>query len=150
VNDRSIPITRRSALRTGGLAALAAGLLGSAGTGTAAAQPASAAPLVVGTTTNIDDLVAESLAHLARSNAACTAVDDVEEALKATLSPEQLALFTDYEHAAHHSEWAAEQMYVAELARHLPGLAPMVWAMWHHVIEGEIGVCCLPEDDDKA
>jgi hypothetical protein len=54
---RPVPtLTRRSAIRTGGLAALAAGLLGTVDATEASTPPA---PTIVGTTTNMADLIKE-------------------------------------------------------------------------------------------
>jgi hypothetical protein len=36
-------------------------------------------------------------------------------------------------------------MYIAEIGRHLPGLAPALWAIWSHMTDGaKTGECCLP------
>ena len=140
MNDTTV--SRRRALQTGTLATIAAGLLGT--TTTASAQPSTAAPLVVGTTTNMRALVADVEQHVTRSNAACERADMAENALQVTLSAEQRALFETYDQARHHRELESEELYLAEMARHLPGLAPAIWAMWDHVIQAKLGECCLP------
>jgi hypothetical protein len=101
--------------------------------------------LVCGTTTNMSDLVADVEQHVERSNAACERADTAEDALRATLSPDQRALFETYDRARIDRELESEQMYIADMARHLPGLAPALWALWYHVIEARLGECCLPD-----
>jgi hypothetical protein len=143
--NRQASITRRSAIRTTGLAAIAAGLLGAT-----RIEAASALPLIVGTVSNMDDLAAEVALYVKRGNAAWSAEDDAEAALSATLSPEQHVLFRAYADARNDRETAHENLYISEIARHLPGLAPAIWAIWFHMTEsgGGTGQCCLPETGD--
>jgi hypothetical protein len=140
---RRVPVTRRSAIRTGGLAALAAGLLGTTPAEASALPPAS--PLIVGTTTSMVDLVDEVRGYIADDNVTYEAEEAAEGALRETLGPEQHALFETYGQARTDREYITEQMYIAELGRHLSGLAPALWAIWSHMTDGtRTGECCLP------
>ena len=105
-------LTRRSALRTGGLAAIMAGLLGTSTAAPASAQPARSLATVVHT----DDLAAEC------------------RRLSAMLSPEQATLLRRFSDATSNGQTLCEEWQAAELARHLPGLAPAIRMVWTHTI----------------
>jgi hypothetical protein len=153
--SRKVPISRRSALRAGTLATLAAGLLGAAGT-----TPTSAAP-APGAITLEQILAASSAATRERLAAASLAVldryDEIpwrspdfysedDERLKAGISGEMYelhaAMMRDIERKTEmFSEWQ-----VAELVRHLPMLSPILTAGWEHIGNMQFtdaGVCCL-------
>lgn len=118
-------VTRRRAMATGGQAALAAGLLGS--------------------TTKVDAIAEEVRGCIEACNAAYEVADVAEAALRAALSPEQDLLFCRYQRAREDREYLTERMYVAELGRHLPGLAPALWAIFAHMTDGaSTGECCVP------
>ena len=142
-------ITRRAALRSGTLAALAAGLLGAAPTApTVEAAPASEpSPRVV--VVYVDDLAAESrrLAEMARDTQA--AMITAGQDLKARLGADAYQLvvaymegpFTDHAVAYH-------DLIIAEIIRHTPALAPTIRLAWQHAIDGsweDAGVCCTGE-----
>jgi hypothetical protein len=137
-------ITRRRAIGTGTLAAIGGGLLGTT-RAEASPLPPAGNP-IVGTTTNMADLVAGVQGYIAADNAAYTAEEEAEGVLRETLSLEQIALFKTYDQARTDREYVTEQMYLAELGRHLPGLAPALWAIWSHMTDGaRTGECCLPD-----
>ena len=138
-------ITRRSALTAGTLAALAAGLLGTTGARPAAAVEPTPAPLTVGTVTNVDDLAAEVRWRAEHVHGLYVAQEEAGAALKAMLTPEQARLFTAYEEAAISANLETWDLYVAELGRHLPGLAPAIRAIWLHIAESRHGRCCRPD-----
>jgi hypothetical protein len=145
--DRST-VTRRTALQAGTLAAIAAGRLGATTPPAVAAEPA---PLVLGTVTDTAPLVADSmrLARLCRETLLQAA--DAGEDLGDTFTPEQDALFRAYDDAlgAHHSATIA--LYLAEFYRHVPGLAPALFAVGQHIQEGfnAVGACCVPTGDES-
>lgn len=147
---RRVPLSRRSAIRTGGLAALAAGLLGAARAEASPVTPAS--PLIVGTTTNVDDLVEEVREYIEASNAAWSAQESLKGDLVEMLGPKQQEAFDAFERARDEADWTTQEMYLAELARHLPGLAPALWGLWRHILDDGrgLGKCCLPETGDDA
>src|SRR5436190_14924872 len=117
MNDTTV--SRRRALQTGGLAAIAAGLLGT--TTTASAQPSTAAPLVVGTTTNMRALVAEVEQQIELVRTHDRAVEVAQYVLYKTLTDEQKGLFRAYEEAGTRRDFEQMDLYVMDLGRHLPG-----------------------------
>ena len=140
-------ITRRSALRTGALASLAAGMLGSA-VPTEAAQPLPTPTLA--TVVNADDLAAEAGRRWVEVKAALGQLVEFQDEITARVSwdvanPLFLAE-SDYNEA--HSAWV-----MAELARHLPGLAPALLMLEHHIIETAYqkpGACCTVDEGYEA
>ena len=132
MNDQTV--TRRAALRTGGLAAIAASLLGTTTTAPSVAAQTPpplpwlgsiSAPDLANMTAEsqrLHDLCRETLIEAARLN----------QQLSATLTPEQDAL-SDVALGEHYG--ATLNWYMSELRRHLPGIAPALLAVWEHVRE---------------
>lgn len=86
---------------------------------------------------------------------------DKENALKATLHPAMWAAVHEALEQRDVMAQAFTDLLVAELGRHLPGLAPALMLVWDHVKEitpKNVGFCCIgngsfepghePEDDD--
>jgi hypothetical protein len=78
----------------------------------------------------------------------CTTVD----ARNATLTPEQQELVEAYDEAKDEHHSATFDWYIAEIGRHLPGIAPAITAVWAHVREetSQGSTCCLPDRDGDA
>jgi len=142
--DRTI--TRRHALRTGTLF-LGAGLLGNATTAAATAEPI-AIPSTLAAVVNYHDLTADCerlVAQLRGEEDAYWAAADV---LRATLSPEQVKLYTAFsdaqsDRAATYHEWVN-----AETARHLPAFSGVIRLLWFHIIAeptSALSSCCTPD-----
>jgi hypothetical protein len=104
-------------------------------------------PLVVGTTTNMADLVAEVERQIENVREHDRAVEDAEIALKATLTDEQQVLFRAYDEAENRRNFEQVDLYFLDLGRHLPGLAPAIWALSRHMFESRQGECCVPDGD---
>src|SRR4051812_43713652 len=102
-------VTRRAALRSGGLAAIAAGLLG-----TGKPEPVAAAPQTV--VINADDLAAECQRLYAEMLAAQAAHVALEQPIEAALGFEEMSAYADI--GTTHTV-AREQWIVSELVRHL-------------------------------
>lgn len=100
---------------------------------------------------NFPELQALALEKLAASREAMHASIDAGEALSALLSPEQQrAVWAFIDGPRDAMEMAWNDFLIAEFARHLPGLAPALLAVWHHIMEGNNethGLCCVPDDD---
>ena len=91
-------------------------------------------------------MAAESRRLHARCRETLAEATRAEDALGASLTPEQLVLFRTSDSALgeHHS--ATMAWYMAEICRHLPGIAPALVAVWEHVREERgAGVCCMPD-----
>lgn len=152
MNDRTrdlrnvSPLSRRAALRSGGLAALVAGLIGSAAT----PAHASGRDVVV---VNGDDLAATSIHVLAHHADEQAATETARERLWASLTAEQRRQLLVIEELKLNETNAWIEVIVSELGRHFPGIAPAVPLVWEHLLEqpvSDIGVCCgagrsLPE-----
>ena len=143
-------ITRRSALRTGGLAAVMAGLMGA---GTVSAAPMASELAARTVVVHVDDL-AEECRHL---NALYREkMDDHFDALgrfKATLTDEQFALFGRLIDSLGDSFVAEMGWQVAEIARHLPGLALAIRLVYEHTIVRTYdtpGECCTVANGFEA
>lgn len=148
-SGRQVPVSRRSALRTGGLAAIAASLLGTT-TAPVAAQTPALAPLPwLGSVAapGLADLTAECERLHDRCRETLHEAARLDRELDATLTPEQRdqSIAADNALGEHHS--ATIDWYIAEIGRHLPGIAPAIFAIWEHVREelGSPGVCCFPD-----
>jgi hypothetical protein len=126
-------VSRRSALRTGGLAAIMAGLLGTTITPAAAAEPI-AIPNVLPTVVNTDDLTADWMRLLAQVNAEDNAWWAADTALEATLSPEQRELYHKAVDATPDRDTTYHEWISAEMARHAPGFSTMIRLLWVHAI----------------
>lgn len=134
--------TRRTALRSGGLAAIAAGLMGgNAVAASHANQPHALAPLV-----NYGDLAAESRRLNDAVRVAHEALLEADARLRAEIGHDaawKASQRTDDAYA-HEIELFHDFMF-AELCRHLPGVAPALRVIRMHVFEqreSEAGVCC--------
>lgn len=133
-------VTRRSALRTTGLAALAASLLGTAPTTAAASTPQTLATVIDtgALAAHTDELLVRYHETVAAHLAATNAVADL-------LPRDQQHLLTDLDDAIAERHGAWGEVVVAEMARHAPGLAPLLWMLWQHVMEtrtADVGRCC--------
>lgn len=138
--DRSI-VSRRAALKSGGVAALAASLL-TVGAPVSAATPPAADP-------HMADLAVESLATLAEYRAAESEHRAAAAALLATLSPQQRELYLTLEAAANDRDAMRAMVTQREMARHLPGLSPALDLVWRHVEETDPinwAHCCTPDE----
>jgi hypothetical protein len=128
--------TRRSALT----AAVAAGL--ATAMPIATTPPAVAAAPAVATVVYADDVAAESRRILAEYSEARNRARALYDQLAATLSPEQMTLLREYSDEETASFMILEDVRVANVARHLPGLAPTLRMLWLHVdLSTE---CCTP------
>lgn len=132
--------SRRTALKSGGIAALIAGLAGTASSVSAAPDPGV-------TVVNAADLSAECRRLHAEMHAWADKERAAYEALAATLNAEQkrllhaLSAFTT-DHAVMEAEWR-----IAEIARHLPVVAPAIALLSDHTLEVSFdlpGRCCAP------
>jgi hypothetical protein len=138
-------ITRRNALRTGGLAAIAAGLIGTTTTPPVDAQPASTPPALA-TVVNVADMSAECKRLSEALHASMLASCDEQDRMKELMSPEAYKLAIGYVEgieARHNGLWL--DLMIAELIRHLPGVAPAIRMAVRHIYDGyyeDRGVCC--------
>src|SRR4051794_20290041 len=115
-------LSRRSASRTGTIAAIAASLLGTPTTTTVAAEPPVPTPALA-TVANADDLAAECKRLADALHAAASACCDEQDRLKAAISPDAYRPAIDYVEgieSRRHELWL--DLVVAELIRHLPGM----------------------------
>lgn len=139
--QRQVPISRRSAIRTGTLATLAAGLLGGTGTSTTV----SAAPVPEVVVINTDDLSAESRDHLAMYREAQDELAALELQLYSHLTEDQRVLYRRISDAHTAVDLAEEGMHLAELARHLAPISGLIRMLGEHVMlarRDAIGTCC--------
>lgn len=142
----SVPVTRRTAFRTAGLAVVVAGLLGSAGSADAAQTVGSELPNLPADTPPPVDL---SALTVEQRLAASQALLEARDRLMATLTSEQEALFDTYDTAAIAEANVTADYYAAEVARHAPSIAPVLSVLWPHVTEfdvnpADVGWCCRP------
>lgn len=130
-------ISRRHALKTGGFAALAASLL--APTNVAAAPPVTVAAVV-----DSAPLRAAADAQVVAMQRADRALAAIEDALWSQLTPVQRQLLDEYQGGMADLYTSIARLQIIEVARHFPGLAPALVAMWDHV-DGSDGSqdCCL-------
>ena len=92
-----------------------------------------------------DPLVRITLELLAEARAADRRRDAADEALKAHLPARAGRAYRAAVDAIDDARGAWADVHVAELARHLPGLAPTIRLLWAHVIDERperIGACC--------
>ena len=94
----------------------------------------------------LPDLAAQSRHHARLARETLLAVVPAEEAIRATLTDEQAALFDAYEDAMARHQTETIDLYVAEFQRHAPGLAPAILAVFQHIVgpDGQPGACCQP------
>jgi len=137
-------ITRRAMIGAGTVSALTTGVLGAVGT-VEAATPA--------TVVYADTLAAESQSLYARYQDAALAHERLEDELAAQF-PLALALkVRDLTDAIALTNDAHLDFCVAEIARHLPGLAPVVNGLLTHVLRmsyQQPGACCTPSNGYEA
>ncbi len=92
-----------------------------------------------------DRLAAESRQRREEYEAARSAAEAAWALARATADPTTRAAYdrvSALEGVAHD---ACTRMFVAELARHLPGLAPAIHLLWAHIVEARlqrVGTCC--------
>jgi len=92
-----------------------------------------------------DPLARISLELLAEYRTAVQARDAADRALAEHLSPTAVALGRTLSDAVTDMHGAENDFHVAELCRHLPGLAPAIRLVWAHVIDARldrVGACC--------
>ena len=92
-----------------------------------------------------DPLARISLELLAEYRVASEARDAADRALAEHLSPTAVALGRTLSDAVTDMHGAEIDLHVAELCRHLPGLAPAIRLVWMHVIDARldrVGSCC--------
>jgi len=163
MSDTDRTITRRHVLRTGGLAAIMAGLLGTTGTTTTtpAAAMAAAGVVVVGAepialptahavrVVNYPDLSNDVRAAIEAYEAADTKERAACAALEARLGRDlymEVMRFVEGPYNERHD--AFEDLVLAEMERHLPMVAPVLYMVRQHIYEAHRdhwGRCCVPE-----
>ena len=136
-------ISRRRALKLpASLAAVLA--LGSTLPSLAPGAPAVPSERVI--VVNASDLATASRERLAAYQAATTERQALETTLLATLTPDQQALYAQVEEAGTFVDTLHVDVFVAELARHLPGVAPALQLVWdQHILAqdfDDVGRCC--------
>ncbi len=92
-----------------------------------------------------DALAADSRRALARYQEAGAERSRAERALMEHLSPVAADLYRALSDADSEAQGASAELHVAELCRHLPGLAPTIRLLWAHVIDcrlDDVGACC--------
>ena len=92
-----------------------------------------------------DPLARISLELLAEYRVASDARDAADRALAEHLSPTAAALERALSDAVTDLQAATTDFQVAEVCRHLPGLAPAIRILWAHVLDcrlDRVGVCC--------
>lgn len=132
--------SRRSALKSGGIAALIAGLAGTASAVSAAPEPQT-------TIVNAADLSAECRRLCAVVAARGVAERESDDALSATLTTEQKRLLNELVDRMTDRMVAEADFRIAEIARHLPGVAPAIALLSDHTLEVSFdlpGRCCAP------
>lgn len=153
VNDRTTvratrpPITRRSAIQAGALSALGVGLMAAA-TGTTHAEPAPQTVVV-----NTDDLADECRARYTEYRAASNTHNQLYDALRSLLSPDQRRLLSEYSDRGTENTVAFNDWMLAEVARHLPGMAPAIRMIAEHantVAYRKPGACCTVAEGFEA
>ena len=105
-------------------------------------QPTTTAATPVAPT---DPLARVSLELLAEYRVASEARDAADHALAEHLSPTAQALERLLSDAVTDLHAATTDFQVAEVCRHLPGLAPAIRLVWMHVIDARldrVGACC--------
>ena len=92
-----------------------------------------------------DPLARVSLELLAEYRVASEARDAADRALAEHLSPTAQALERALTDAVTDLHAATTDFQVAEVCRHLPGLAPAIRLVWMHVLDARldrVGACC--------
>jgi len=92
-----------------------------------------------------DPLARISLELLAEYGVASEARDAADRALAEHLSPTATAFVRALSDAVTDMHGAENDFHVAELCRHLPGLAPAIRLVWMHVLDARldrVGACC--------
>ena len=114
----------------------------------ATAEPAPTVP-ALGGLADMAALIADSRRALDEYNRGDEAVIAAYLPLREALTDEQWALFSAHDTAQFMWQMQAEELLLAELCRHLPGLSTTIRAIYDHLQRdgAETGVCCLPEPD---
>ena len=97
------------------------------------------------TASEADPLARMSLELLAEYRTAAGARDSADRALAEHPSPTAVALGRTLSDAVTDMHGAENDFHVAELCRHLPGLAPAIRLVWMHVLDARldrVGACC--------
>jgi hypothetical protein len=142
-------ITRRRAIGAGTLF-LGAGLLG---TGTTTAESSPPANPTLATVVNFPELIDESQRLSKLCQEMQQATGPASAALKAQIGEEHYRLAMQYMEGPHDTQrdvW--HDLVVAELMRHLPGLAPAIGVVWLHIVTNNYadhGNCCVGEVDGR-
>ena len=92
-----------------------------------------------------DPLARMSLELLAELRVASKARAAVDRKLAEHLSPVAEALARTVSDAVTDMHGAENDFHIAELSRHLPGLAPAIRLVWMHVLDARldrVGACC--------
>lgn len=104
--------------------------------------PAIAVAQVIG----FESLTSESLRLSEKCVETLLASEAASRRLREQIGEEAWDLAMDYVEGAHdlHVD-TYHELVIAELARHLPGLAPAIYAVWHHIVERTrtAGECCV-------
>jgi hypothetical protein len=145
----STQISRRRAIGAGTIAAIAAGLLG-----TTTAEALTPANPTLATVVNFEQLAEESRRLSALCQEMQQATGPASEALMARIGREHYDLALKYMEGPHDNQrdvW--HDLVVAELMRHLPGLAPAIGVVWLHIMTNNYndhGYCCIDTFDGRA
>jgi hypothetical protein len=143
--NRQVPSSRRRAI--------GAGLLGTT-TATASPLPPVANPTLATTVVNYPDLIEHARASVAAYRQAADAERIANDALEAILGREtllQVMKYVDGPFMDAREAW--EDLVLAEIARHLPMIAPVLGLVWDHILETgatEHGRCCVDEVDGRV
>ena len=92
-----------------------------------------------------DPLASASVEALAAYRAAEKERSRLDREFERHLSPAALELWRQVSDAHVDAHGAANDLHVAELARHLPGFGPAIRLLWAHVIDcrfENVGQCC--------
>jgi hypothetical protein len=104
-----------------------------------------AVPTTLATVVNADDLAAEARSLFDEASEYREGAADLERRLAMTLTPAQAELQRAVCDAHSNEHTVTEIWQSAELARHLPGLAPVIRMVWEHVVSVAYqnpGDCC--------
>lgn len=145
--QRRVPVSRRSAIRTGAIATLVSGLLGAAGTSEASATAQTTAPTVI--LVNYPGLAEASLAAAEKYARAMELHEAGASVLRQELGHEtwwRVSQHMDGPFADILDAW--NDVLLTELVRHSPAVAPLLAMLRDHISEtspGDWGRCCVPE-----
>lgn len=138
--------TRRRALQLGSIAAIAAGLMGTA----PAVQAEAPAPMTIAPVI-YDDLGAGSRAALEELREVGEQYHALSKAFTGTFTPQQRELWFELESVMSHRDSLDQDLKFLEVMRHFPGLAPALWAVYREHEIGwlnRIGTCCMSTEEE--